>query len=347
MRLLRRWWNSRRDAAGGGALPQFLTLFDSNYAAAGFVMIDSLRRVAPGVGVTVLCADGAVAGMLAERFPDGVAALPLERLLGERPEFAALERERTRWEFLASVKPVFVEWGLMQARPGALVAFVDSDCCFFGDPREAVRELAGAEIGVSSNRFSGPTVRLEIYGKYNAGFLLMRRGREALACVRRWRGQCLARCSSAPPEKLGTFMNQGYLDDWPERHPGSVVLLHPGVNLAPWNVGSHRIEARDGGYVVDGRPLVFFHFSSVSRTPDGRFFTYLLMPEMAEAVCAERLYPEYLARVEAESAGIMARHGISGLSSPRPVAVELDKLVFEGGRGRVAPGKPWGSEPDF
>jgi SAM-dependent methyltransferase len=67
--------------------------------------------------------------------------------------------------------------------------------------------------------------------------------------------------------------DQKYLDDWPERFSRVHVLRHPGGGLAPWNVTNHEL-ANDGDRVlVDGRPLVFFHYHSLrlfDRTPVAR-----------------------------------------------------------------------------
>jgi hypothetical protein len=43
------------------------------------------------------------------------------------------------------------------------------------------------------------------------------------------------------------------------------------VNLAPWNVNTHRLATfgPDGPVMVDGQPLIAYHFSSLRLNPDG------------------------------------------------------------------------------
>ena len=55
-----------------------------------------------------------------------------------------------------------------------------------------------------------------------------------------WRDDCLAWCDEQP-QPDGRFMNQGYLNRWPERYSAVHPIRHPGVNLAPWNVDAHTL----------------------------------------------------------------------------------------------------------
>jgi hypothetical protein len=86
-----------------------------------------------------------------------------------------------------------------------------------------------------------------------------RRDGEVLACLRRWREQCLAWCCEIPDD--GRCADQRYLDEWPERYQGARVLGHPGAGLGPWNLADCRLSAEQGKLLVDGAPLVFYHFS--------------------------------------------------------------------------------------
>ena len=60
-------------------------------------------------------------------------------------------------------------------------------------------------------------------------------------------------------------MNQGYLTQWPRRYPDVVRLDHPGLNLAPWNFEGRAFKVEDGGILVDGMPLIFYHFHDMKR----------------------------------------------------------------------------------
>lgn len=57
------------------------------------------------------------------------------------------------------------------------------------------------------------------------------------------------------------FADQKYLDQFPARFERVQALDHPGANLAPWNLDRHQLTCdAEGRLLVDGRPLIFFHF---------------------------------------------------------------------------------------
>ena len=53
---------------------------------------------------------------------------------------------------------------------------------------------------------------------------------------------------------------QKYLDTWPNRFPGVVVVRHQAANAAPWNISNYMVREDKGGVWVDEEPLIFFHF---------------------------------------------------------------------------------------
>src|SRR5262249_28408048 len=80
-------------------------------------------------------------------------------------------------------------------------------------------------------------------------------------CLRWWRQRCLEWCYDRLED--GKFADQKYLDDWPSRFPGVVVLRHKGANLAPWNVARYKIRRHKGTVLIDSDPLICYHFHSL------------------------------------------------------------------------------------
>jgi hypothetical protein len=62
------------------------------------------------------------------------------------------------------------------------------------------------------------------------------------------------------PER-GYFVDQRWMDLTPGLIVGLEVLRDPGYNVAYWNLPSREVTRGNGGYLVNGRPLRFFHFS--------------------------------------------------------------------------------------
>jgi len=112
-------------------------------------------------------------------------------------------------------------------------------------------------------------------------------------------------------------MNQGYLSRWPERYPNVVIIRHPGVNLAPWNLRSHRIEFTGGVPKVDGYPLIFYHYSGLLRDRKGRWRSMHGSDFETIPGLSAKLYAPYLRAVEAVRQKILDLYGLSGTGSVR------------------------------
>jgi hypothetical protein len=59
----------------------------------------------------------------------------------------------------------------------------------------------------------------------------------------------------------GLFVDQRWLDFVPSYFP-HLILRDPTIDVAYWNLHERRLTREDAGYLVDGRPLRFFHFSN-------------------------------------------------------------------------------------
>jgi hypothetical protein len=115
-------------------------------------------------------------------------------------------------------------------------------------------------------------------------------------------------------------MNQGYLNLWPERYTGVHVIQHPGANLAPWNVDGHLLACDGRNVTVDGRPLIFYHFSGVHRDAEGRWYSYSPHLNRQFDLACESIYHPYLRALEAESGRLKEAYGIEGIGTVRSIS---------------------------
>jgi hypothetical protein len=310
----------------------YCTYFDSHYLARGMVMLRSLLRWDPTAALYVLALDDLCARVLARTFRARVAVVDAGTLYAREPALAARRGGRSTWAFYATHKPVLVRYLLGQT-PQPALTFIDADTWFFADPAPMFAEIAAASIALTPHRFDPASLHLAIYGTYNAGCITWANDATALACVSDWRAQCLAWCEEATlPD--GRFMNQGYLDAWPQRYGGVHVVRHPGVNLAPWNVDGHSLACSGRGIDVDGAPLVFYHFSGLVRDARGRWFSIYPHPVRQRALAHDALYAPYIAAVEAEAARLMMRYAITGIGSVRDLALGPHAVALPVGRPR-------------
>jgi hypothetical protein len=220
----------------------------------------------------------------AKRPPPHITCVSREAFLRARPEYAPerlpgpprrpVDQVCTaRWRFALGVLDL----------TGEPVTLIDGDQWFFSSPEPMFAEIpANAPLAVSPHRIPPraaglPGVCLEThaqYGEFNGGFSFWRDPAalaEMAAATHAW---SYTEVRQHPVDGLPDFGDQGSLERVARRRRAHVIQ-HPGVNLAPWNIHGVKLIERSGMVlvdrwpVVDCRPLVTYHFSSLRLTPDG------------------------------------------------------------------------------
>jgi len=96
-------------------------------------------------------------------------------------------------------------------------------------------------------------------GSYNLGFIGLRRTEETRRFLRWWERRLYDQCVVDLPK--GLFVDQRWIDLVPGMFDGVGVLRDAGYNVAYWNIAQRKVERSDCGFLVNGNPLCFFHFS--------------------------------------------------------------------------------------
>lgn len=235
----------------------FCTLFDSNYLTRGLAMYESLQRHCADFHLYVVAFDDACFEMLnAMQLPRltviGLHDFEDERLLTVKPS-------RTKGEYCWTSTPhvmryVIETYGLQE------VTYLDSDIYFFADPAIQFEEFerSGGSVLITEHRYTPEYDQSAESGIYCVQFVTFKADARGLAALGWWQERCLEWCYNRIED--GKFGDQKYLDDWTTRFAGVHVLEHRGGGVAPWNVQQYRIELNGTELLVDGEPLVFYHF---------------------------------------------------------------------------------------
>lgn len=167
-----------------------------------------------------------------------------------------------RDEFAAALKPHLLHLLLEQGATGAV--YLDAETMLFA-PLDDVAEIVCSESIVLVPHATHPLPRdgrrvseTAILGRgvYDLGFLAV--GQGGLEFLKFWSERLRRDCYTDEA-------NQRFRDQrWADLVPGMFdchILRNPGYNLAVWNIYQRQLEKDNDGYVVDGRPLVSFHFS--------------------------------------------------------------------------------------
>jgi len=275
----------------------FCTYFDSAYLTRGITLYRTLERWAQPFTLYVLYLDEGCGQVLARLDFPHIRLVGLEEIENADPALSQAKKNRTRVEYFFTLSPVWPKYLLDKYPAIDCLTYVDADLCFFSDPSPVEQETWQASLAIIAHRFSKTLEHLSLYGIYNVGWISFRRDETSSQCLTWWRERCLETCSTVA--KDGNYADQKYLDEWPERFRNVAIIRHPGANLAPWNISNHCITYNGGRVLVDGEPLIFFHFHAFKQLKSWLFDTcFDRYHAKANAAVMRHIYRPYIALLE-------------------------------------------------
>ena len=173
-------------------------------------------------------------------------------------------------ELCTAIKGLFLKQLLARPNCGAVFYF-DPDIVLFGAIEEMVRRFDDGPILLTPHLIVPETSLTAIldnevavlkHGLFNLGFLAVLPSPEGRAFAEWWWTRLKDSCRSDIAG--GLFTDQRWIDLVPIFFEGTVIVRDTAWNVATWNLGQRRVSGTlESGLLVDGRPLVFFHFSGI------------------------------------------------------------------------------------
>ena len=274
------------------------TSFASNYLAKARVLANSIKAVNDGIDVIAIVCD---------RLPSNLnpAAEPFNQIwmVDEYPAklIKAWIFRHNIMELCTAVKG----WALnrLLSMDYDYVLYLDPDCWVLADPAKIV-ELLKEHMSVlvvphtTSPAETKEAIRLvEVsslkHGIYNLGFLLVKNDENGKRFAKWWAERLHDYCLIE--FQHGIFTDQRWFDLAVGYFPFIQICWHKGIDLASWNIGQRTISrSPSGGYLVDGDPLIFYHFSGVGPAGVHRWVREIVAPSDPLAAELEFAYEELI-----------------------------------------------------
>jgi len=246
----------------------FCTLFDSGYLLKGVAMLRSLGRFCSGAKIYVLCMDEQTKYILERLDLPFVTCITLAEV--ENEELLKAKADRGVAEYCWTLSSCFTWYVMQRYHEIDFLTYVDADLLFYSDVQPLFDEIGDASIAIIEHRFTERLKDREVNGRFCVEWDSFRRDEQGLACLSRWREQCIEWCYYRLED--GKMGDQKYLDEWPARYPSCHILQHPGAGIAPWNYAQYAFgEDPAGNITVQGEPLVFYHFHQFQLLDNGSF----------------------------------------------------------------------------
>ncbi len=241
---------------------RFCTVIASNYLAYARVLGASIREHHPECGFTVLVIDPEPVELRATDDFDVLGPADIG-LTGE--EFRHMAVIYDLMELATAVKATLLIHLLDTC--GEPVCYLDPDIELF-DRLDGVDAVARRHGMVLTPHTTTPLPRdgkfiseqtLLLAGRYNLGFIAVAEGGRPF--LEWWKERMRRDCRVAFGE--GIFVDQRWVD-FASTCFDHFVVSDPCFNVAYWNLHGRSLTQSPDGWLVDGRPLRFFHFSGFS-----------------------------------------------------------------------------------
>jgi hypothetical protein len=245
----------------------FCTLFDSGYLIKGLAMIRSLMHWSPGAEIFVLCMNQKAQNVLEAMGIDGVHFIALDDI--ETPELLEAKKDRGVAEYCWTLSPCLPSYVFENHPEIDYLTYIDSDLLFYASPEPIYEEIGDKSIAIIEHRFSPRLMDRLVNGRFCVEWVSFRRDDEGMACLARWKAQCIEWCYYRLEEnRMG---DQKYLDEWPALYPSCHIIEHLGAGVAPWNYSQYAFGEDGARITVSGAPLIFYHFHQFQLLDNGKF----------------------------------------------------------------------------
>ncbi len=237
------------------------TIIAKNYLASARVLMRSLAEQHPEWKRFVILVDF-VDGHFDPHSEDFELVLSNDLAI---PGSAWFHFKYTVLELSTATKPYAFEY-LFKRYGFEHIVYLDPDIKVFSRMIQVAEALAAANI-VLTPHLTGALdddrrpMEIDILraGAYNLGFIAVRRSLETAAFLAWWQQRLYDHC--VVDLARGLFVDQRWVDLVPGLFEGVTILRDPGYNVAYWNLSHRGISYSESGYIVNGAPLCFFHFS--------------------------------------------------------------------------------------
>lgn len=276
------------------------TIIAKNYLAYARVLAKSLTEHHPGSRLWALIVDDFSRYVDPAQEPF-VALTPADV---DCEPFAEMALRYSVLELSTAVKPWLMRH--LMRKTGGPVTYLDPDIKIYGS-LERLDELA-AEHGVVLIPHNNQPIPLDgrapsqvdimIAGVYNLGYISLAPRPEVDRLIDWWADRLRRDCRVDPV--WGYFVDQRWFDLAPGFLGDFAIVREPEYNVAYWNLHARKLECADARWLVDGRPLAFFHFSGFDPDHPLVLSRYQDRIDVTSDPALEQILDEYAAEVNRE-----------------------------------------------
>jgi glycosyltransferase involved in cell wall biosynthesis len=277
------------------------TIIAKNYLAYARVLAKSLSEQHPGSRLWTLIVDD-FRGYVDPADEPFITLAPADV---DCEPFTHMALRYSVLELSTAVKPWLMRH--LMRETGQPVTYLDPDIRIY-DSLARLDEL-GAQHGVvliphndaplPPDGRAPSQVDIMIAGVYNLGAVTLAPSPEVDQLIDWWADRLRRDCRVDPI--WGYFVDQRWFDLAPGFLSDVAILRDPEYNVAYWNLHARRLERAHGRWLVNGRPLAFFHFSGFDPDHPLVLSRYQDRVDVTAEPALEQILAEYAVEVNREN----------------------------------------------
>lgn len=215
-------------------------------------------------------------------------------------DFDNLWKKYTIVEFNTCLKPSFFKYFFTQYESIEYIYYLDPDTCVANSLSLIENEFEENDVLLTPHILTPieldskePQENLFLnYGIYNLGFLGLRKSELTFNILNWWEERLLEIGYNRPDQ--GLFVDQLWINFVPIYFKRVKISLHPGLNMAPWNLHERRLSKDKEIFVVNENfPLIFYHFSQFNRNDFTKISNAYNRQDIEKSKHLKELYVKY------------------------------------------------------
>lgn len=252
-----------------------VTICSGNYFPHARVLFSSLKKYHPEASL-FLCLADTPQPETELKLPE-VEVIPAESL--DILNFNDFAFRYNVMELNTALKPFVMQW-LIEVRGFEEVVYLDPDIELFASITPVFDAFAEGADFVLTPHITEPAelgripddVDIMKAGIYNLGFIGVKNSFDAISFLHWW-GRRL-RFGYLSQQERGIFGDQKFVDLLPAFHDRVTILRDRTLNVAYWNLDRRELTKHRDTWLVEGKPLRFFHFSGMDVRQPHRLSKY-------------------------------------------------------------------------
>lgn len=238
----------------------FATLFDYNYLSRGLCLLDSLHKTVSGnFKLYVLALDDDTIAYFKKSDYGNVQVITLNDVESHFADLAEAKANRSKIEYYFTLSPILPLY-ILENYDCDRITSLDADIYFYADPTSIFEYYGSEDILITPHDFSANLKHLEEYGLYNVSFQSFPRTENSFRVLNDWKTKCITWCNDVLDPDTGYFADQKYLDFWKDSFDHIQDIALKTCGRAPWNIKDTQFSLQKGKVMVDGHPLIYYHF---------------------------------------------------------------------------------------